>query len=85
MDKRKDERKREKEYQCYRIPTCKVYESSPKRQCNKASILIDSSIMKYEMNSRYRRKKSFESIKTKKVDSRINWIISSIVEFGPNH
>lgn len=50
MDKWKDERKREKEYQWYRIPICKVYESSHKRQCNKASILIDSSIIKYSMN-----------------------------------
>jgi len=37
------------------------------------------------MNPQYRRKKSFESIKTKKVDSRINCIISSIVGLGPNH
>lgn len=45
VDKRKGERKKEKEYQWYRIPICKVYESSHKRQCNKASIRIDSSIL----------------------------------------
>lgn len=37
----KDERKREKEYQWYMIPICKVYDSSHKGECNKALILID--------------------------------------------
>ena len=38
--------------------------------------------MKYEFLIEEKKKiKSFESIKTKKVDSRINWIMSSIVEF----
>lgn len=40
-DKWKGERKIEKEYQRYMIPICTVYESSHKKECNKASILID--------------------------------------------
>lgn len=42
VNKQKDERKREKEIAMkrYMIRICKVYEASPKKQCNRASIEI---------------------------------------------
>ena len=52
---------------------CMVYESSHKKQCDKASILIG------------KQSKEPELIKTEKIDSETNLVESSIAEFRPNH
>lgn len=55
------------------IPICMVYESSHKKQCDKALIRIG------------KRSKEPELIETEEIDSETNLVSSSIAEFRPNH